>query len=444
MQSPILKISIAVLMASFLSTCVVMQLPWTYLAGFFFVLIFSLVFFAKPLHFLAFLLFLRAGVDAFLVQVRFPVGGADLGLAGGFSLLLVVLTLAAFLVEGDKNFVRRLNHPLIKVFAFFCLFTVVNSLYAYDRTFALKTILKNFSVLAIVVLAVMRVKKEEDAFFLMKAVVLSFIPVVVIGFLSGDYMMSEIRGLRYIATLTHPNILAFFVLLLLACFLAGLHRRSDDIAAKRWSRLGLLVLIVMLLFTKTRSGQLAAALLFFFFAWHKNRKLILPILLACIGLAMLPMVRSGLDSLFTMKYGRLEVVQGNNFSWRLEKWGHLFSEGIHKPIHGHGMGASRSIGDHLAAHNDYAQFFVEGGLIGLFLYFFPLFYLLKNAGRMKRRTEPDSFVYKLSDFFLMFIPPFLIMSISENLASYVVVQWYFWAVVGIYISLSWNLKNAAK
>src|SRR5689334_12324546 len=106
----LLKIPVAILLACALSVLVVFGMPWTYIAGFFVALLFSIFFFAKPLPFLAGLIFLRAGVDSFLVNVRF----ADLGLAGGFSLVLVMLTMITILLERNPETLRRLGHPLIK------------------------------------------------------------------------------------------------------------------------------------------------------------------------------------------------------------------------------------------------------------------------------------------------------------------------------------------
>jgi len=418
-------------------------LPWSYILGFLTVMGFGITFFVNPLLLLGGLLFFRAGIDSFLVNIRFLVSGVDLGLGGGFSLMLVVLTFVAFLIDRDETFLSRINHTLIKLLASFCFFTIFNATYSFEESAAFKIILRNFSMLTIVVLCVMKVRKDEDAQFLLKAITWSFIPSIAIGFISGDSLYKEIRGMRYCASLSHPNILAFYLLVVMACLLAGFQGRDSGLRSRLMTSAGLTVLLGMLVYTRTRGGYAASVILFLSYSWFNNRRLIIPVVVLCACALLLPVVNDSIFSLLNVDHGKVSLNEESSFAWRLEKWGYLLKEGINKPILGHGLGASKHFGtDSLAAHNVYIQFFLESGIVGLFLYFAPYVYLIISALRTRKQEPQDSLLFKTANFFLIFIPSFLIMSISENLASYVIIQWYFWAVVGIFISLTWRKKHA--
>lgn len=443
MTSNVLKAVIAIAAGWLLSSLLLAGLPWTYFLGLFTVLVFVSFYIARPMLFLASLFFFRAGIDYFLVHIRFGFGGLELGLAGAFSLLLTFLVAMTYLSLTDKQAQRRVGHPLILMYAAFCFYSLFNAFYSIDLSDAIKVVVRNFATLAIMIIVTMRVNNEEDAYCLLKAIAWSFIPSILFGFVTPDSMYKEIRGFRYCGTLSHPNIFAFYLIVILACFLTRLHVKKTDSKAPLIDTAGFISIIAMLVLTRTRSGWIAAIILFAFYSWYNNRRLIIPAIFVCIGLLFIPMVSEQITSLVEFRGDFIALNPDSSFAWRLEKWGLLFAEAIKKPIFGHGMGADTQIGfDELPAHNDYLHFFVNSGIIGLSLYVWPFLYLIRSAAKTKRQSGNSSLLIKLAQFFLIYIPSFLIMSVSDNLFSYGIIQWYFWAIVGIYISLSWNEKYA--
>ncbi len=162
---------------------------------------------------------------------------------------------------------------------------------------------------------------------------------------------------------------------------------------------------------------------------------------------MFPFVNSGLVGIFEVKGGKVELNETDNFTWRLQKSSLLFQEAAQKPFLGHGFNAARkyNTGEGVQnAHNDYAQFLVESGIVGFFLYFGPFVYMFIKGLGARRRADKNSILCKIANFFTIATPAFLLMSASDNLANYIIIQWYYWVIAGIFISLSWHLRHDAQ
>lgn len=424
-----------------LGLMIISGLPWNYIVGLLVVTGFIVVFFANPLVSMAALLFMRAGIDYFLVNIRF----GNLGLGGGLSLLLIGLVLMAFLVGRDSEALAKINHPLVKLYAFYCFFSIFNATYTEDKAEALKILLRNFTILILIIWPIMEIKNEKEGYFLLKAIAWSFLPSIVLGHLSGHYTINEARGVRYCASLSHPNILADYLLIIMAAFATKLHFAQDSSRSRIFTAIGLIILISMLIFTKTRSGLIAGAAMFLLYSWFNNRRLILPTIAVCACLMMMPFVSSGLTGIFEVKNGRVELNESDNFTWRLQKSALLFEKAAEQPVFGQGFGASKKYNTGESAqnaHNDYAQFLVDSGIVGLCLYFGPFFYMLIQALKTRKKTDKKLLINKISNFFLIATPAFLLMSMSDNLNNYIIIQWYYWVIAGVFISLSWRMKRA--
>lgn len=424
-----------------LGVMIISGLPWNYIVGLLVVTGFVLAFFVNPLLAIGALLFVRAGLDYFLVNIRF----VNLGLGGGLSLLLIGLVIVGFLVRRDSEAAAKINHPLVKLYAAYCFFSVFNATYTEDKIEAFKILLRNFAILTLIIWTIIEVKSEKDGYFLLKAIAWSFLPSIVLSYLSGHYTINEARGVRYCASLSHPNILADYLLIIMAAFATQLHLHHDTPRGRVLTAIGLAILVTMLLFTKTRSGLIAGAAMFLLYSWFNNRRLIFPTMAVCACLLMMPFVSSGLTSILEVKNGRVELNESDNFAWRLQKSALLFQKAAEQPVFGQGFGASKKYNtDEVArgAHNDYAQFLVDSGVVGFCLYFGAFVYMFIKALRGRRKSDKKSLINKTANFFIIVTPAFLLMSMSDNLNNYIIIQWYYWVIAGVFISLSWRMKHA--
>ncbi len=375
------------------------------------------------------LLFLRPAIDNFLTSIRFAFGGLNLGFGGGVSL---AISLGAFFYALTCPKSYRIGLPVVIIYGAFCFFSIFGFMMATEKGEAVKVLLRSFSILSILILMVCHITSSKDAHFIVKSMVYSpWIPIAI-----GAYTRFKSGGGRFAATFSHPNILAFFILIIMGCLIFRLDQEGGfrKISFKRL--VVLILLSVILVLTETRSGWAAFLLMVIIYAFVFNRRLIVPMVILMAILFSTPLVRNKIDNIFRKTGSEVSINDQSSLGWRFTAWRDLWNAGQDNPILGHGINASYGIvKEHLGAHNDYLRYFVEQGLIGLITYFAPFFYVLFHSISNVRRFPRGSMLEGLAGLFICFIPAFLLMSMTENLASYVIVQWYFWALVGIYFAL---------
>ncbi len=431
------KIIIAVWISYVLGKWIVIGMPLQYIAGFLAILALSALFFKNPLYFLFVLFLTRSGIDSFLSRLRFGISGVNLGMGGAISLFIIGMTVV-YILTSEKS-IKLLFHPVTKLNFIFCLISIGSAVISPDKSEAVKALIRNYSILAIFLLTLSVVKNERSAYLTLKAMVWSALPCLVVGI--GQYAYKH-EWVRFAATLGHPNILAFYLLIVLGMFLFRLNRAETPLKFSLMEKFAFLFLLVTLLSTGTRSGWLAFGMLIAFYALFYNRRLIVPVILIAILMGSVPMVRNHIGNLFSSYSGSVSINEESSLGWRFEKWKCLLAAAVKRPLTGYGIDAARTFGDTLEAHNDYLRFFIESGIFGVIFYFAPYFYVLRHSWKNRACYAQNSCLKKLSGFFIVFIPSFLIMSFSENLAGYVIIHWYLWAIMGIYFGLAQNEQHA--
>lgn len=427
------KILLTFIVAYLFTQYVYNVFPFYYTCGFLLLLLLVIIFFRKSLSFLFFLLLFRAVLDPFFIKIRFNFGGANLGLGGGISLLLIILT--SLYIFSQRESLRRAAHLIVGLYLLFCL----HSLFLFFNTPAkaevFKVIVRYFSILSIMMLSIVLVKTEKDGRFLIKAMVYSALFTITVGFALRKFNADN----RFEATLGHPNILAFYLLIIFGCLIFRLDQdclTSSGLRFSRWRYVYFVLLLVAMLLTQTRSGWIAFILMIFLYVFLFKKKYIIPILLCLVILFALPIVKDRFSGIVGANSHGFYIKRENTFGWRLEKWGYILDESLKKPWTGHGLEAAKMFGkDKVEAHNDYLRFFAELGVLGVITYFLPFFYLLRFSIKNLKKFTPNSLITRISKFMVIFLPAFLVMSISENLAAYVIIQWYFWCIAGVYIAL---------
>lgn len=407
-----------------------------YLMGFLFFVVIMVIFIVKPLYFLIGLFLFRSILDNFLMSVRIYVGGVDIGLGGIVALGLIVGTIYYIVI--NKN-LSRLQHVIVVLYFIFCLISIVSFFISPDRIGATKALVARFSILSILSLTILNIRSKRDAHLLLKAIVLSAIIPLIIG--SIKYI---IEGGRFSGTFAHPNILAIYLLVIIGCVLIQLDSSQQYIVFSFWRKFYLGILFTALLLTLTRSAWASCILMVGIYVFFFSRRGIIPAICLVILVGMLPIVREHILNIFDTSPGSLRVDKISSLGWRFNVWHYLFSEAIKRPFIGYGINATSFVGRYPAmAHNDYLRLFVESGVPGLIAYFGSYFYLIIHTLRNYALFKKDSYLKKLASFFICFVPAFLLMSTTENLAGYLTVLWYIWGLVGIYFGLiSLKSKNA--
>lgn len=413
----------------------VVGFPYHYSAGFLLVLSVCFLWIKSPFVFILFLLIFRAGIDPFLISIRL----AGIGLGGLLCLALTAGALLHFLAVPQKNY--RLRLPVVYLFVVFCLVMLANVFISYDKMDAIQAMIRVSSILAIFCFVRWYVTTEKQAILLVKSIIWSVVLPVVLGAFIGFS-----HG-RFSGTLGHPNILAYFLIIIIGCLAFQLYRSS----AKRYNVIdfvALLLLTGILVLTKTRSGWLAFLILIGAYALFYQRKLIIPMLFLVVMAGFLPPVQERVANVFNFYGGNIVLNKNASMFFRIEQWRELFIIALNKPIFGYGYNADMRLAPYqgLAAHNDYLRFFVNAGIIGVISYFSLFICVLRDA--LKVHSLPwSSLKGRIAKFLVCFILAFLVMSISENLASYIIIQWYFWAIVAVFYSLkldSGEYRNVRK
>lgn len=230
-------------------------------------------------------------------------------------------------------------------------------------------------------------------------------------------------------TFTHPNILAFYVVTILAVALFALSSATRSLSARQRALLFayVLVLLLVLAATKTRSAWIGAAILLGAYALVVDRRwltgmALLPFMLAIPGVG---------ERLVDLSSGTTEdtFVQLNSFAWRRMLWADAWTwMNDHPPRWlGHGLDqfvtltplffvrTSGSI--EIGAHNALLQIYFETGMLGALTYAAAMlavaWSLARRAAADRNGTVVASALWVAS----------IVFSSSDNTLAYLQYQW---------------------
>ena len=302
--------------------------------------------------------------------------------------------------------------------------------------------------MAVFLLAFYLVDDWESMRRMLKLIVLSSLPVAVftlvciaLGKTSGNLDDVSAASSRYAGPFSHPNLLAFYVVLVMGILLY-LWRRKGSTAG--WlSRAGImvymLVLLVMLFATKTRSAWVSAAALFFLYGLFVERRFLVYLALVGFAAMLVPDVR---DRVLALNQGN-EVVQYarlNSFAWRKVLWADALNwMGVKQYVFGYGSGGflfnspyffSLSGGRSVGAHSAVVQLLFEAGVFGVTTYLWMFWCSAKQVFRVWV-TDRSLVVVAVA-----LIVSYLLISLSDNMLAYLVFNWYFWFTVGAMCSVA--------
>ncbi|MBF0485074.1 MAG: O-antigen ligase family protein [Candidatus Omnitrophica bacterium] len=393
----------------------------------------AVVFFVSPESCFLILLLFRSSLDPVLQKTKLSLGGGgDLGF--GALLNFLIIFMAVVFCFKRPSVLKRL--PLVSVWTSFLLISGLSVTYSVDRMSAIKLFSNFVSYFAVFSIPFLIIDNKKEVRFWTTALTFSFLfPILfsAIGFISGGKVVVE-GETRLIGSFTHPNILAFFMILALAVIMYAWRKRHLSLSGPQKMVLILMALLALmeLVATKTRNAWVAFWFMTFMFGVIKDRKFIF-IAFMVIPLAMLvPSVRERVVEIFTVHRSNLE--QGmNSWEWRLTVWRSSWESIRQSPVFGHGLASFVPLsgkffpsGEEIAAHNTYLQILFEQGVIGL-MSFFALLGALWTAVYHVWKKE------KLAEYavVLVYIASFAVVCFADNLLYYLVLNWYFLFFIGL-------------
>lgn len=408
------------------------SLPMVLLLGLFFLL-------NRPLLLMVILL-ARAGLDPILDMTKLPIGGG-MGIGAVLNGLILVLTVSMVLEKGPK---RLKLAWFILPFVLIMALGVVRSPQAGE---AFKAMLSIVTCYAAFVIGTYMSGSKEKADNVIKIVLYSSFFPTLLGLVMWvtDFRFAAPQALdgmpgveagRFEGAFTHPNILAFYTLLVMAATLYLWRSRTHS--NKVWVNLAapiyIMVLVFVLLLTKTRSAWAACGMLFLLYGGFFERRFLIYLLIGMLCSLVVPSVQERLlDVLEGTSY--LQYAKLNSYAWRTLLWeqalawmppeSYLTGMGFASFKHHSAEFFEMSNGIGVGAHNVYVEVFFELGAIGLLAFVLMLAYpALRIATRVIR-------VHRLlGAMAVLILSLYALVCYSDNMQYYLVVNLYFWLMVG--------------
>ena len=232
-------------------------------------------------------------------------------------------------------------------------------------------------------------------------------------------------------TFVHPNMLAFYLVLVICLSLfVSLNLKKGVIEKVPYALLAIFF-VVALLFTYTRAAWLALALILFGIGVYRFRKLLfISILAAAILYLFAPFFQDRISTLATLG-------ASDSSTWRLDLWRDIWGFIKANPWFGYGPGtASIFIQNNIPRflvetepHNDYLRVWLESGIFALLTFLWIFIDYLKHMWQgFCRETRPR--LKMLILFLLFFTISLLAASATDNILKDAVLQWVFWSLSG--------------
>jgi len=348
-----------------------------------------------------------------------------------FLLGMMLIALAGIAVIKNKAKIKAL--PLKIPWLLFLGIIALLSFFSFSRQASLVDFFRLLSFFSAFVFGYLVYDTPKKLTSLAKAMIFSaIIPAGVAwyqlatrgGFFDGDRW-------RLLGTFVHPNMLAFYLVLVIClCLFVALNLKSKAIEKIPYALLTLFF-IVPLLFTYTRAAWLALALILFGVGVYKFRKLLfISILVAALLYLFAPFFQDRVSTLLTLG-------ASDSSTWRLDLWRDIWGFIKASPWLGYGPGtASLFIQNNIPRflietepHNDYLRVWLESGIFAL-LAFLSIYaaYLQKMLRGFKHETRPR--LKMLILFLLFFTLSLLAASATDNILKDAVMQWIFWSLSG--------------
>jgi O-antigen ligase len=354
------------------------------------------------------------------------------GLGAVLNALIILLATIA-LLENPKPAGKLFKQTWLA----FLIISFISLAYAPEFITGLKTYLALVSYAAVFILAITLIKSETDYGRWMRAVFYSSYIPVAYGFVdaaTGGFKSEDV-GFRISSTFSHPNIFAFYLVLIISISFYFYKVKASYIPTfiRRTIPFYILTMLALLVMTKTRSAWASCLAFFLIYALIYERKYLLFITIAPIAAFLIPEIRDRILDLAqgneVINYSRL-----NSYAWRKLIWhdGLTWMQPSHYFL-GYGLEAFKHYsidffsmaGDkEMGAHSVFVQLFFETGALGLAAFVWLHFKVGKNLYAFYAQNRLMIFSA------IMFLLEFALDAYSDNMLAYLSFNWYLWFVLG--------------
>lgn len=381
------------------------------------------------------ILLTRSACDPIFEMSGVELGGSSIGFGAVINALVIMIAALSMIQRPSAA-----PFAAFGIWAPYLLVAFGATLYAPSFAIGMRTYLVILSYWAMFALPFLMFQSRADLpRFVLVILASSIIPSLYALWDIGREL-SDLSDFRLQSTFMHPNIYAFYLVLLI-----GLALYIKTSTAVRWSpgvrslvTMYIPVLLLFLALTQTRSAWAACGLILLVYAMWFERRLLLGLLVLPILLSSNTIVGNRLADL-----SEGEEIQSlkelndskrlNSFTWREALWTSALPSITESPIVGHGIASFKPSTpqffllagpDGIDAHNMYLETLFEMGLIGVLAFVWllaSLVYWLKKGLHHDR----NGIVIVFS-----ILAAYVLESYSDNMRAYLSFNWYLMFLMG--------------
>jgi O-antigen ligase len=381
------------------------------------------------------ILLIRASSDPIFNLLGGDSGTGSMGIGALFNVAVIAIA-GLLLLQAPL----KAPFPVIAIWGPYLLIAFGSTLYAPDFNAAarLAFVLLSYWAFFAIPFFIMRSSRDLTRFVLV--VIGSSLPPTLYAFVDIARGLSSFGDFRLQSTFSHPNIYAFYLVLLLGLALYVRASQAVDVS----QRIRLLVtlyiplLAIFLLLTKTRSAWGVCGMMFLVYAVRIERRFLFGLLLVPLMFVSNPSLMDRLTDVTAATevddYSQLnDSNRLNSYVWRRALWESALPQIMDMPALGHGLETFKPatprffplIGPQgIDGHNFYLQTTYELGLFGLLTVAWLFGCLAWRLARGWRRDPPGILIISC------ILMTYVLECYSDNMHFYLSFNWYFWFVMG--------------
>ncbi len=343
------------------------------------------------------------------------------------------------------------RYPLFFPFFLLLFWGSTTLLYSLSPTDTLQELLRIFDLFTLGFLAYATIRDTADFKHLLQAFFVSSILPILFGLYQYAFHIGlsdqNVSILRIFGTFSHPNVYSLYLFALIV--FGGLYLvLFADSGIRRIITAGLVAIFTtVLVLTFARVAWIALFVFVFLMALLRYRLLLFPLFL-------IPFVLYVFSPSFAERINEsFHSDPDSSLLWRQTLWADVTRHSLQEDrlLLGAGMDTFPKVSESVRGtnngpndpHNDFVKFFVEGGLVGLgifFLYLFSLGYLLIKKYRQAR---PGSALRLAFGVMFVFFLTLELSALTDNIFKNTPVQWLFFTALGALLALSEQKKKLA-
>lgn len=371
----------------------------------------------------------------------------------GSSIAIVTIILSFIYIYINRNMFEKVKPPLTMILIIMLILYALFSFVGESLATGLQETVRVFSFMILYFVGWIYVYRQNRFFDLIKLIIYSSVIPLIFAYIeyfsgSGLYTNPGFEN-RIAGTFGHPNVLAYFSVIILALIWTVLENKTNNIfkmeriifrligvfyiivlviTFTRGAWFGLILFVILMSLIQYPLKTLKISSIFISF----NLILVLsynflasPDILDLKPLAQFPIINR--------VTGLFNADPSESVIWRLNMWNDAYNKALESPVIGFGTGSSEIVMEHtrgtfrgsVEVHNDYIKTFLEQGIIGLTIYALLILNILFN---LYYRYMKDKNIYILTIAVLTTI--IYIVSFWDNLLRGTVLMWILFLLLG--------------